>query len=351
MNTPCRCLINIILGSCACLCAVAEQPLPDLERSPRNWTLSFYFENDLFANTDENYTNGTKLTWISPDLSKFREAGKLPDWAYNLVQHLPFIDREGIQRNVAISLGQNIYTPSDIRKEALIPNDRPYAAWLYTGIAFHNKTESWLDTIEVNFGVVGPWAMGKEAQNLVHRIRNIATAKGWHNQIKNEPAVNFIWERKFRKTIFGESSGFGIDVLGHGGASFGNVYTYINMGGGLRAGWNLPEDFGAALIRLAGDTNAPASRSDLRYINEKTISFHWFASVDGRAIARDLTLDGNTWRNSHSVDKKNYVGDFSTGLATIIGSWKFSYAQTFRSRTFEGSPNHSFGSINISYSY
>jgi len=27
--------------------------------------LSFYLDNDLFAGTDENYTNGARLAWIS----------------------------------------------------------------------------------------------------------------------------------------------------------------------------------------------------------------------------------------------------------------------------------------------
>jgi len=203
------------------------------------WTFSVYFENDLFANTDNYYTNGTKFTWISPDLSRYREAGNLPDWAYRLVHHLPFIHHEGLQRNVAFSLGQNIYTPTDTQATHLIEDDRPYAAWLFFGVAFHNKTEHWLDTIEVSLGVVGPIALGEETQNFVHRSRDIPTAKGWDNQIHNEPALNLVWERKYRKLVAGNDGGFGFDLLGHFGASIGNVYTYANAGGGARFGYNL----------------------------------------------------------------------------------------------------------------
>jgi lipid A 3-O-deacylase len=44
-------------------------------------TFSLYFENDLFADTDQGYTNGIKLSWISPDLAGYAESGKLPDWS------------------------------------------------------------------------------------------------------------------------------------------------------------------------------------------------------------------------------------------------------------------------------
>jgi lipid A 3-O-deacylase len=40
-------------------------------------TLSFYFENDLFARTDENYTNGARISWTSPALRKFGDDARL----------------------------------------------------------------------------------------------------------------------------------------------------------------------------------------------------------------------------------------------------------------------------------
>ena len=40
-------------------------------------------------------------------------------------------------------------------------------------------------------------------------------------------------------------------------------------------------------------------------------SAYVFAGVDGRAIARNLFLDGNTFEGSRSVNKMNLVGDLS----------------------------------------
>jgi lipid A 3-O-deacylase len=322
----------------------------DSHRQGRHWTFSFYFENDLFANTDKNYTNGIKFTWISPNVAAYSEAGRLPRWAYRISRLLPFINEPGSQRNVAITLGQNIYTPTDIQTTQLLVNDRPYAGWLYIGAAFHNKTTRYLDTLEVNIGVIGPLALGRQAQNFVHRAREIPTAKGWDNQLRNEPAINLIWERKHRRDLVGTGEGWGSDLLWHYGASLGNVFTYANVGGTLRFGWNLPRDFGAAVIRPAGDSNAPASGADVRF-REGAFSIHAFVGVDGRAVARDATLEGNTWRDSHGVDAENWVGDFNFGVAFIMRGWKVSYAQIQRSRTFRRGDSQAFGSMNISFTY
>ncbi|RLB14407.1 MAG: hypothetical protein DRG35_05390 [Deltaproteobacteria bacterium] len=63
------------------------------EAQEKSWTFSFYFENDLFADTDYNYTNGVKLTWISYDLTSYAKSGKLPDWSLPYIHRLPFIAR------------------------------------------------------------------------------------------------------------------------------------------------------------------------------------------------------------------------------------------------------------------
>lgn len=337
----------LVLFTCGLSAQAGAEPS---EPRDNRWTFSFYFENDLFADTDRFYTNGTKFTWMSPDLSEFRDACQLPAKVYQLSQYLPFIHRAGVQRNVAFSFGQNLYTPQDIARSDLIEDERPYAAWLYLSAAFHNKTVNWLDTIEVSIGMVGPAALGEEVQNFVHKRRNIQTAEGWAHQIRNEPGINIIWERKFRYDLLGDGSGLGADVLAHVGGSVGNIFTYANSGGGIRFGWNLPRDFGAALIRAAGDSNAPAAADDIRF-RRGAISFHTFAAIDGRRVLRDITLDGNTFRDSHSIDREDWVGDFSLGAALIVGAWKISYAHTARSRTFKGGDRQIFGSINVSLTY
>ncbi|MCC5807527.1 MAG: lipid A deacylase LpxR family protein [Opitutales bacterium] len=317
----------------------------------QSWTVSLYFENDLFfTGRDEDYTNGWKLSWISPDVNEYRQAGRIPGEIYRLFEALPVINQPAAKRNVVLALGHKMYTPSDIEREDLIEDDRPYAAWLYMSVALHNKTRERLDSLEVSLGVVGPLARGKHFQNFVHRRRGLPEAQGWDNQIGNEPGINLIGERKIRRNIIGTGERWGMDGIVHFGGSLGNVFTYLNAGTTVRAGWNLPQDFGASLIRFAGDSNAPAASEDVRF-REGAWGANLFAGFDARAVFRDITLDGNTFRDSHSVDRRPIVGDFYTGFALVRGRWKFSYAQTVRTRTYENGRRHIFGSINVSRTF
>lgn len=337
-----------------CLVALLSLPSASLARQDydNSWTFSVHFENDLFADTDQNYTSGVKFSWVSPDLTRFRDDRQLPEWIYPYVEALPFINEPKRERNVVISLGQSIFTPQDTERTDLIIDDRPYAGWLYLGVGFHSKTESQLDTIEIQLGVVGELSLGRQSQILVHKLRDIPTPKGWQHQLENEPGLNLVYERNWRHELVGEGRGPGLDVITHAGASVGNIYTYANLGFEIRGGWNLPQDFGTSTIRPGGDTNDPVTKSDPRRAEDTSFGFHVFAFTDGRAVARDIFLDGNTFSDSHSVDKEHFVGDVAIGAALIYGRFKLSYAKVFRTREFVGQPSkHRFGSITLSYTF
>lgn len=331
---------------CAALPAGAEQS------NNESWTATLLFENDLFGDSDRYYTNGVKLSWISPDLTEYRDAGRLPEWILPLVERLPFINEPDTQRNVTLALGQQIYTPEDIQAVSLLPNDRPYAGWLYVAAAFHSRTAQRLDAMEIQLGVVGPASLAEQAQNLVHELRGIPTAKGWDHQLDNEPGIGLIYERKWRMIQGRSPAGFGFDVIGHAGGALGNVAIYANAGAEIRAGWNLPSDFGLALIRPAGDASAPLDASDPRLAAQRRFGAHVFAAVSGRLVGHDIFLDGNTFSDSHSVDQRTLVGDLIAGLSMLIGDVKISYAQVFRTREFERQRKlQNFGSISLSLTF
>lgn len=329
----------------------AQEPA-ELQINP-HWTFALQFENDIFANTDSNYTNGVRLSWTSPGLAQYRDAGTLPSWIYKFAKHLPLIQEEGIQRNVVLSLGQNMFTPQDIALTMPDPNDRPYAGWLYMGIAFHNKTERWMDVMELSLGVTGPASLAEDTQRIVHKLKKVQIPQGWDYQIKNEPAINLVWTRSLRMFRIGDTNSLAADGFGHFGGSLGTLYTYANGGFTIRGGWNLPNDFGTAAIRMAGDLNAPASRDDPRLRNRDEWGVALFVFTDGRAVARDGTLDGNLFRDSRSVDKETLVMDAGFGISAIADRWKVSYSQVARSREFKNQEKswHVYGSVTIAYTY
>lgn len=315
--------------------------------------LNLYVENDLLYRTDRNYTSGVKLTWVSPDIEDHVNDQCVPGWVQPIneaVRDLFALRLSAArQRNMVITLGQAMYTPGDKKRNDLIREDRPYAGWMYLGLGYNERRREpgaaleRLDSLEVNLGVVGPLALAKQTQDLVHDLRGFERFNGWNNQLKNEPGVQIVAERKFKVGVRSQEG----DAIAHYGMSLGNVATYVNAGIELRWGTEVPDDFGSSPIRPAGNNNAPGSfpRDGGRAARR---GIHAFASFDLRAVARDIFLDGNTFRDSHDVKKRPLVGDVAVGVAAFSSGWRFSFARVFRSREFEGQPSrHSYGSFTV----
>lgn len=331
-------------------CASGDRPLDAVRKY--QGTYRFTLDNDLFANRDQDYTSGAKIAWASPNVRSFADDDCLPPWlqqAGRLFREVyPLAVDEG---NVIVTFGQAMYTPRDRTATALIPTDRPYAGWTYLGFGFNTRSKRRLDSYEINLGVVGPWSHAKELQDFIHRVRGFELFQGWKNQLGNEFGAQVVYERKYRSELLqfpDRHEGFGMDLIPHFGWSVGNVATYGNAGFELRGGWGLPDDFGTSPIRPAGDNAAPRADSTVRQFT-RDIGAHVFASLDARAVVRNIFLDGNTIRDSHSVRKERIVADAAVGVAANLGKYKVAYVRVFRTREFVGqSTAPRYGAITIS---
>jgi hypothetical protein len=324
------------------------------EKRPGDYrTFTVYLENDVVTGTDREYTNGIKFTWISRDLTNYRENPHIPKWSYAVIDHLPFVREPGFTRNVSISFGQNIYAPEDLERTDLILDQRPYAGITYLAVGFHSKNSRRMDTLEIDFGILGPHSYAEEVQENWHEWIDTTDPKGWHNQLKDEPILNVFYERKWK--ILGSTNleGFGYDFIPHVGCSLGNSFTGANFGGQFRFGWNLPNDFGTFLIRSGSDTNAPVDENDPRFsLTARRIGMHGFIGADGRAVLRNILLDGNTFRDSHSVEKKDFVVHMMMGIGILIHRYKITCAYVRQTREYDSqNEKQEYGAITISYSF
>jgi hypothetical protein len=276
-----------------------------------------------------------KFSWISKDLEKIGGDGGLPGWARWAVERMPTVNKGDFLHNLAFSLGQNIYTPRDITKEELIVDDRPYAGWTYAAAALHSKNFEILNTLEVNIGIVGPSSHADEAQKLIHEWLGGDEPRGWDNQLQDEPGFMITWQRFWRILRTPVGNVYAFDGIPHAGLTLGNVFTYANLGGEIRFGYNLPADFGTSLIRPGGGVACPVGLQDPRCGAEMDFSLTFFVGVDGRAVAHNIFLDGNTCKESHSVGKNYFVADVSAGFSIVYKRVKLTYAHVFRSEEFK----------------
>ncbi len=294
-------------------------------------------ENDIFTGTDRHYTNGVRLAFLSAE-------NNIPPWLERGANALPLISKQGHKR-WHFALGQSMFTPEDITDTALQPTERPYAGWLYGSIGVISDTGNQLDNIQLTVGMVGPASGAAHTQRFVHDVIDSPDPKGWSHQLHNEPGVMLTMERKWRGIYEFSPFGWAADITPSVGASIGNIYTHASTGAVVRFGYDLPSDYGPPLIR-------PSLPGSDFFIPQKDFSWYLFAGVEGRAVARNIFLDGNTWEDSHSVDKYPLVGGLQAGIAFTIYDTRIAYTHIIRTKEFHGQQrNDEFGAITVSYRF
>ena len=82
---------------------------------PRRYAgiLSFYVENDLFLNSDDNYTSGVGTSWTSDEASTYGPKNFV-NRLVRVASFLPPIRSPRRENFVSLALGQEMYTPTDI---------------------------------------------------------------------------------------------------------------------------------------------------------------------------------------------------------------------------------------------
>lgn len=322
---------------------VEREAKQSVERNPYENYLSLSYENDLIGDgTDKYYTSGVRLTYFNINTV-------VPDVVDNVAEAIPGFDLNATT-GTYFTLGQNLYTPSDIQTSAPQDGDRPYAAWLYGSIGMATLTEDHVDDVELTLGVVGPEALGEQTQKFIHtHITDSPTPKGWKNQLEFEPGVILSWQRRWPRGPNGDWSvdfgdDFRLNAEPNFNVSLGNVYTY--------AGTGLMLTFGPYQDTLQ-DTppRVKPAMSGTGYFDVPDQKWGWytFAGFDVRAVGRNIFLDGNSFDDdSPDVDKKYLVGDAVAGVAFTLYDYRLSYTANYRTKEFDGQSDDTiFGSITL----
>lgn len=327
-----------VIGLAACLLPAAargDEPAPGSDRLAG--TLSILFENDVFFNTDRDYTNGVLIGYTLA-------AGDTPGWLSDAIHMLPrFKDRT---LHLSAELGQNIYTPTDLTLVNPPLSERPYAGFLYAGLGVIADDAQDHDQLQFQLGVVGPDSLAEATQKLVHSTFGFQKPMGWATQLANEPALEITYEHSRDFNPWRGDGGLSADFTPHAGGGIGNVYDYVNAGAMARVGFNMPEDYGPVRI----DPSLPGSS----YFGVPSGGARWtlyaFGGVDGRVMGHNIFLDGNSFQHSRSVAKNVLVGDAQFGITFAYDWFKLSLTHVFRTKEYHTQPGvDQFGAINVSF--
>ena len=264
---------------------------------------SLFAENDFVYNEDAYFTHGTRFQYLWDD-------------------------------DYGVALGQNMYTPQDLDTKELIPNDRPYAGWLYLS-DFHTTyyTNSEL-FVEAQIGVTGHDSFADDTQTWVHEHIGSRIPQGWGNQIPNHIGALVL----SRYTWYGYSS------------SWYAVDPYICTAVG-----NMNDYAGAGFLSYLG-YNLPAKRNTQRTIPFKLFrndnSWRPYAYVYGGVEPR-YTPYNLLLRDSHfTIHQETFIFDRNAGV--VFGCKYFELAVTlcYRSKEFsEQEYPERYGSAKLSFNF
>jgi hypothetical protein len=200
-----------------------------------------------------------------------------------------------------------------------------------------------LENFQVDLGIIGPHAFGKETQTWVHEFRGFEIPRGWQNQLHDEPGLALKYQRSwlFSPTATGRRY---LDVIPHAGMSLGNVDTSLRIGGTVRFGFNLPDDFGVSTISSLTTTEGGWSRrrADRRW------GAYMFLGTEASTVLYTAFLDGNLFRRSHRVQKAPFVGEFKVGVSVLVDLFELGLTYVYRTPQFVGQDRaDAYGSVSL----
>ncbi|HEX2189448.1 MAG TPA: lipid A deacylase LpxR family protein [Longimicrobiaceae bacterium] len=290
---------------------LVSEGLPDGAAAQQVSAFHLRFDNDILAvrgtgpPPDHDYTHGVELAarfrtlprplrrWIGAEVA---EGGGAPrTWA-------------------GLSIGQRIYTPRLDGPEP-VPGERPYAGWLYAGAEVLVTRGGTEHRLAVEVGTTGPAALGEPVQNGFHRLVGSTRQEGWDHQLPWEPGVLLryaaAWPRELGGMLLRPSAEAGV----------GTVWT--GLAGGLS-------------VRLGAEEEGPKWHAEGRVRQE------W--------VARNLFLDGSTFRESVRAERRDRVSEAAVGLGYGFARWGAEYSFVVRGREYEGQARpHGYGSLALTW--
>ena len=304
------------------------------------WLLTH--ENDWFFGTDRNYTGSVRLVHTTPNFEDWSRIPVVPSFLSAAFDEASLLDDSSSTVAAAYSAQINIYTPNNVTLVPPNPNDRPYAGWIGVGMDMIRLSATRRALFETNIGWVGPQSGAEALQKGFHQVSGSGYPAGWDAQIKNEPVLQLTYRQDWRP-LFLTSANYathepGYDVIGHGLVTVGNGWDYAATGLLLRVGYHLPADFGPARARLGEVETMPyestgTTRVPLTFTADTLAAYICFG-IEGRAVARDISLEGNTFASSPGVHEEPLVHEYYGGIVLNYGPIRTSFLATCESRTF-----------------
>jgi hypothetical protein len=327
----------VVLSSTALSCAADDEP-----RHNDAWT--FTLENDVFTGSDNNYTNGVGISWVSDAIDTYKERSFVRRWG-ELWSFLPFVGNEGYRTYVAWSLAQEMHTPDDITNPDPPLDDQPYAGMLYVDSSIIAKGKRWTHNWQLRLGVVGPASQAEHVQKWFHDVTGDDEPQGWDTQLPDEPIINVGYTGSYLLTRGDISRTASWRIVPVAEAGLGNYFTGAGLGVYGEIGWNLVDALGGTALRQGFET---ASTVGVGPVHGWSVSLS--GGIIGYGVAQYLPLDGTVTKDSRSVDTEPFIGMATIGITVRHRRFVGFLGRTYFTKAFETERERAeFGTLSLSW--
>jgi hypothetical protein len=317
MNNRRRIVLIILFLVCANVGSTLAQAASG-SASVESATWRFEFDNDVFFNKDSKISSGWSLQKHSAVAGSWETLEDVPGFVRRWGKAIPTLTEDDLVYRAGIAIGQVIQTPDDLSRSDLIKDDVPYAGALTLQAIWYAFNDDEFRGFEITAGVVGPPSLAEQTQKTVHKLIGSDDPKGWDHQLDTEPVINFNYMRKQKIWRRGNPAGLSFDTAINGNVGLGNLVTQASTALEMRFGHNMPRGFVYVPDPIGWSMHYKAL---LRPANPRAASFYATLVLRGSAFAHNIFLDGNTFSDSHSVDKEPLVGQAIAGLHYERENW------------------------------
>lgn len=233
-------------------------------------SVSFSLDNDYVFDSDNGYTGGTQIGWMS-DAYEVAIGNSYVSFLDNAVTTLFPLDKRGKYVNGSANIQEIIVTPSDTNAREPLYDDVPYIGVLTANFSYFLWNTKAFDEYRVSIGTVGSYSGAKELQNGIHDLIGDGEAKGWNNQLGNYIVLQAGYQKGIREYAANFTENNTFEWFNSYFLDVGNIYTGMGAGSIIRYGQNVPKNF----VKSGSFLNN--SQNDL--FNLETYPYAWGWSV------------------------------------------------------------------------
>ncbi len=310
--------------------------------------LRIYEDNDFLNmrghGTDRAYSGGNRLDLF---IERARKPFLIPGFVNIPQDSMTFFNQWGAM--------QMVFTPSNIADPYFQPHDYFYSGSLFlTHSSYaYNRSRNYSFQTELQAGIRGPYAFGRETQTWVHRMLAYRLPKGWDHQLKTAPVLNLNFT--FEKQV--AAVGSWLELIAGTKLRMGTFENGISVYPLLRIGIMAPYFSGFINQYSGGRVVAGKKRKMQAYLvispEAKWMLTNAMLQTNGLLKRKEIKPISDAYANTeaNSYNRQNIIRHFifSVNYGAVISTGKFaiSYMQNTSTEMRKNTYSHEFGNISL----